>query len=156
MAYMKKNVNMGLLLLLVAVIICFAAFTAYYQKTFTNLSISYVNKVERIENLVGSLKKQSDILSQTSRTLNTTSAEREVLGERYTTLQSEKEVVEDELTGTKQELNDKIASINALNLQISELNSRIDSLIDDVNDLKGDYNSLCETHVTLGGSCTKK
>ena len=43
MSFMKKDVNLGLLVLIVASIVLFAGFSVYYQSTFRDISMDYKN-----------------------------------------------------------------------------------------------------------------
>ena len=76
MAYMKRNVNLGLLFLMVATLIAFAGFATYYQATFLNLSLSYEDKMAKIDALAETLNVEKVKLNQTSTQLQV-KAERE-------------------------------------------------------------------------------
>ena len=45
MSIMRRDVNLGLLLLIVAALLMFSGFTVYYQTTFKNLSKTYETQI---------------------------------------------------------------------------------------------------------------
>ncbi len=58
MGVMIRDINFGLFLLIVAVLIAFAGFTAYYQSTFTNLSLEYHTKLGELEKVSSTLQSE--------------------------------------------------------------------------------------------------
>ena len=162
MVYMKKNVNFGLFLLIIATLICFTGFSIYYQQTYQKLTDEYKNKVEKIDNLVETLNLEKTKLNQTSYQLRLKAEREEDLSSKYTTLRDEKEQLEKEvadletqLSQKKAELNQKIIelgstiatlditkqSLSEANAQISYLNNRISRLNDDIDSLQDQLNT---------------
>jgi len=170
MSIMKKNINLGLFLLFIASLICLAAFTLVYQKTYSNLTEQYLDKAGKIENLVDTLGKQAELLRQTSSTLNETTQTKEIITEKYTTLKTGKEQTESDLAFAKKDLADTTTALDTakaslktaleeLQRKTTELNNRIDdasALTSRINSYKSDYNTLCDSYIAAGGSCTKK
>ena len=66
MAVMKKDVNLGLLLLIVAALIMFSGFTVYYQTTFKNVSESFEIKLKELEKVEKDLESKRGQLNETS------------------------------------------------------------------------------------------
>jgi chromosome segregation ATPase len=156
MSYMKKNVNFGLFLLVVATLICFAGFSVYYQKTYFNLTEEYKAKIEKIDNLVTTLSLEKTKLNQTSYQLKLKADREEDLSSKYTTLRDDKEQLEidiaqleSELSQKKSELNQKIlelastqTSLKMTQDELSIANTHISQLNNQVSDLNDDIDSL--------------
>ncbi len=104
MAYLKKNVNMFLLLLFVIIIGGVAGLTTFYQTTYKDLSLSYEDQVTEIEKLLGDLNAERAKLNQTALQLNVKEEREEQLSKEYTDIKEEKEEVAQDLTSTKQTL----------------------------------------------------
>src|SRR3989344_2637473 len=66
MAYLKKNVNMFLLLLFVIIIGGVAGLTTFYQTTYKDLSLNYEDQVAEIEKLLTDLNAERAKLNQTA------------------------------------------------------------------------------------------
>ena len=63
---MKRDVNLGLLLLIVAALIMFSGFTVYYQTTFKNVSKSFEIKLKELDQLNTELESKRGQLNETS------------------------------------------------------------------------------------------
>ena len=163
MAYMKKNVNFGFFLLLVASLICFAGLSVYYQATFKDLYMDYKLKLDDLKNISTTLSTEKAKLEQTSQELTIKEEREKELSTQYTGLRTEKEKLEDEkaklqtqLTAKTNELKQKKAelftanknlataqaelvtsktSLEAATTTISGLRSDIDSLEDERDSL---------------------
>ena len=66
MAIMKRDVNLGLLLLIVAALLMFSGFTVYYQTTFKNVSKSFETKIKELESVSKELESKRGQLNETS------------------------------------------------------------------------------------------
>ena len=69
MAVMRRDINIGLLFLIVATLIVFAGFTVYYQTTFKNVSNEYKAKLTELEKVSSDLESKKKELTETSQTL---------------------------------------------------------------------------------------
>jgi len=153
---MKKNVNLGLLFLIVAILVSFAGFAAYYQTTFFDLTKSYEDKVGKIDNLVDTLSLEKTKLNQTSTQLQVKAEREKELSGKYDSLRDVKEQLEDdkallqsELSSTKSELGSKTielestkSSLTAAQNTITEKESIISSRNSEISNLNSQVNSL--------------
>ena len=167
MSYMKRNVNLGLLFLIVATLIAFAGFTTYYQKTFFNLSESYEDKMSKIDYLVENLELEKTRLNETSYQLNIKKEREKELSGKYETLRDVKEQLEkdkallqDELTTAKSELSSTEAELSATKSDldaaratIAEKDETIALKNSEINTLNSRVNTLCNQVISLGGTC---
>jgi septal ring factor EnvC (AmiA/AmiB activator) len=94
---LKRNINIGLLILIVALVFCFVAATVYYQMTFVQVSKNAKTKLSELQKVTSTLLQKKEELA-------TTSAQKETLESKYTDIREAKESVEDELSDTQSEL----------------------------------------------------
>src|SRR3989344_420082 len=90
MAYLKKNVNMFLLLLFVIIIGGVAGLTTFYQTTYKDLSLNYEDQVAEIEKLLTDLNAERAKLNQTALQLDVKEEREEQLSKEYTDVKQEK------------------------------------------------------------------
>ncbi|MBW2974827.1 hypothetical protein KY366_03850 [Candidatus Woesearchaeota archaeon] len=126
MAIMKKDVNFVFFILIIATVVSFAGFTAYYQMSFRNINEEYNTKLAELNKVTKDLIEKKAVLMQTSEELNTTKQGREELGERYDTLKEERDDLEgdrdmykEKFLKTNAELSQKISQVNTLTTQLT-------------------------------------
>ena len=66
MSVMKRDVNLGLLLLIVAALLMFSGFTVYYQTTFKKVSENYDAKLNELQKVSNELESKRSQLNETS------------------------------------------------------------------------------------------
>src|SRR3989338_7049902 len=86
MAVMRRDVNLGLLFLIIATLIIFAGFTVYYQTTFKNISNEYSTKLSELEKVSTELTQKKQQLTETSQTLQLKETREQDLSSKYTTV----------------------------------------------------------------------
>lgn len=168
MSVMRRDVNLGLLLLIVAALIMFSGFTVYYQTTFKNLSATYNNQLQELGKVTKDLEEKRGALNETSVQLQLRQQKEEDLSKKFTDVRSERDQFESdkkkldadlgstksslsatlkELENTKTEL-DSTKSRLAAEIQLAQdLNSQVLSLkadVDRINDLYRSYKSKYE------------
>ena len=90
MAAMKRDVNLGLLLLIVAALLMFSGFTVYYQTTFKNVSKSFEIKLRELEGVSNELEAKRGQLNETNVQLQLKKQKEEDLSKKFTDVRSEK------------------------------------------------------------------
>ena len=154
MAIMKKDVNLGLLLLIVAALLMFSGFTVYDQTTFKNVSKSYETKIKELEKVSNELESKRGQLNETSIQLQLKKQKEEDLSKKYVDtesqrsgLETDKKKLEVELASTKTELASTNAQLSSTQNQLAaqvqlaqQLNSQVLSLKNDVDKYKAYYN----------------
>jgi len=170
MPFMKQNVNLGLLMLIAALMLSFLTFTVIYQGGYENITKKYQDKSDKIDNLVSTLSNQTKQVQETAETLNATSRAKEIITQKYSTLKTDNEKAELELLTTKNSMQDAKNLLVATNAAINQTyddietkNSLIDSkksevttLTSQINNIKDDFNSMCTSYIALNGTCTIK
>ena len=146
MGYMKKNINFGLLALLLGMIMVFIGFTLYYQQTFNTLASNYTTKLSQLEKVTQELSKHKSILTVTKTELNQTEIDVAALSVDYEELVEAKAVVEGELATTKINLNTKISELSVEKKLTRELNTEIVAKNVEVLRWKGLYDDEVVEH----------
>ena len=126
MAVMKKDVNLGLLLLIVAALIMFSGFTVYYQTTFKNVSKSFEIKLAELEAVEKDLQAKKGLLNETSVQLQLKSQKEADLSKKFVETESEREQLESDknkltadLASTKTELAGTKTTLEQTKVQLS-------------------------------------
>ncbi|MBI2656064.1 hypothetical protein HYX06_06600 [Candidatus Woesearchaeota archaeon] len=126
MAVMKKDVNLGLLLLIVAALVMFSGFTVYYQTTFKNVSESFEIKLKELETVERDLQAKKGLLNETSVQLQLKSQKEADLSKKFVETESEREQLETDknkltadLSATKSELAGTKTQLEQTKVQLS-------------------------------------
>ena len=156
MTVMKKDVNIGLLILIVATLIMFSGFTVYYQTTFKNISQNYNKKLDELNQITKELEVKRGMLNETSLQLKLKKQKEEDLNVKYTDLRNERDQLENtktkleleltqtktELADTKSELAKKVSELSARKVELADAYTQISDLKGDVIGLKNDITKL--------------
>lgn len=167
MAIMKRDVNVGLLLLIVAALLMFSGFTVYYQTTFKNVSRSYETKLSELEAVSKELESKRGQLNETSIQLQLKKQKEEDLSKKFTDVRGEKEQLESdkaklqtELSGTKSQLAETTSNLASTKSQLAaqvqlaqELNRQVLNLKSDVTKLDNRIKCYKEKIDADEGSC---
>lgn len=126
MAIMKKDVNFVFFILIIATVVAFAGFTAYYQVSFRNINEEYDTKLAELSSVTKDLLEKKAVLLQTNVELNTTKKGREELGVKYNDLKVDRDNLEDErntfrdnLFATRNELTQTKTQLDTANSQLA-------------------------------------
>jgi chromosome segregation ATPase len=166
MAFMKRDVNLGLLVLIIISIALFAGFSIYYQTSFKDVSLEYQSKLEQLSKVTSELRLQREKLNETSTLRVKAEEDRKVLDERYKDLNDERGRLEadkislqSELTTTKSGLAEKKAELDATKNLLSQTqasleasNSELSSLKSKRDNLEEDIERICAKLIAAGGS----
>ena len=157
MAIMKRDVNVGLLLLIVAALLMFSGFTVYYQTTFKNVSRGYETKLKELEGVSKELESKRGQLNDTSIQLQLRKQKEEDLSLKFTDVRGERDQLETdkkklelelastksqlaattaELTSTKSRLAAQVQLAQELNRQVLNLKSDVDKLEKEISCLE--------------------
>jgi len=155
MGFMKKNVNVILLLLIVLVAASIVGLTSYYQMSFYNLSSDYHQKVGDLQKTASELEASQVQLNETAIELQLKTEREQDLSGKYTEVREEKRVVIDELNDTRKQLAETKAvlastrtELNIVNQtlqvkteELDEANAKIDTFRSGVNDILSELSS---------------
>ena len=142
MGVMKKDVNVGLLLLIVAALLMFSGFTVYYQTTFKNVSKSYEIKLKELQTVSNELESKRGQLNETSIQLQLKKQKEEDLSKKYVDTEGQRSQLETELTSTKIQLSATLADLSTAKSQLAAQVQLAQELTRQVNNLKSDVTKL--------------
>ena len=126
---------------IIATVVSFAGFTAYYQVSFRNINSEYDTKLAELNKVTKDLLDKKAVLLLTSEELNTTKRGREEISEQYSVLKDERDVLEDERNTLKENLYQTRAELQQKTAQVTSLSSQLVSAQADANRWKEDYES---------------
>jgi len=138
MAYMKKNVNVFLLLVIVIIVASLAGLTTYYQMTYTSLGDKYSVKEKEIEKKIHELNALGSELNQTSRELGIKAEREEKLGEQYTGVKTEKKHLEDQLSEAQAGLERETLLRQTAQTELQQVQYTLQVANDQIQDLRND------------------
>src|SRR3989338_228795 len=132
MSFMKKDVNLGLLILIVASILLFAGFSVYYQTTFKDISLDYKTKLDNLSKVTQELGIQKQKLNETYSMRVKAEQDIKTLDKNYREINDENEKLNSdntnlrtEVSSTKSELGEKIAKLEATQNLLAQKESEL-------------------------------
>ncbi len=152
MAFMKRDVNMGLLLLIIAAALLFTGFSVYYQSSFRDISLDYKTKLDQLQQVSKDLTTQKKELNETYALRVKAEQDKKALDQGYKSVSDENDQIksdnsnlQSELSSTKNDLGEKTvrleatqnilaqtqASLAAANSKVSSLNKKVSCLKDE-------------------------
>ena len=158
MAFMRRDVNLGLLLLIVVAILLFAGFSVYYQTTFKDISLEYKTKLEQLQQVSGQLAEKREELNETYALRVKAEQDREVLDERYKDVSDENgqlhtqvSLLQAEVSSAKSELASKTSEFDATKNLLASTQSELSSTKTQRDKYKSDLNDVCADYTPLNG-----
>ena len=164
MAYIKKNVNVILLLIVLVTLVALAGLSTFFQSTYRNLSLEYRQKIGEINLLSFNLTQKEQTLHTTLVELEEQDKAEEQLGRLYTNLSDVKKRLEGDLDSTRNELVNTFAELKDTQLKLDEKKEelvsekgRVKALQDEVTSLNSKISSknseICALKQRLNESC---
>jgi len=138
MSIMKRDVNFVFFILIIATVVSFAGFTAYYQVSFRNINEEYNTKLAELNKVSNDLLEKKSILLQTSLELNTTKQGREELGEKYEDLKDERDNLRDERDSLKESLYQTRGELATKTTQLETVTAQLQVVQKQAADYKSD------------------
>ena len=83
MSFLKKDVNVGLLIIVVMVAVCFVFLGLYYNHNYTTLSHEYSKKLNNLEEVADQLLFYKTRLNKTAEDLQDKSQDETALSKKY-------------------------------------------------------------------------
>lgn len=134
---MKRNVNLGITLLLVASLLCFAAASIYYQTTYKSLFVDHKTKVSELQKVTNTLLQKKAELAETS-------AKQETLETKYTNLKDENDQLQDDKDSLEDTVSSQSDQIVNLKSDLEEVQALADSYKKDIENLERKIDDICE------------
>ena len=156
MAFMKKDVNLGLLVLIIASIILFSGFSVYYQTTFKDVSLEYQNKLEQLGEVTKQLATQKQELNTTYSLKMKAEQDRRTLDARYKDVRDENDKLNAdntnlrlEISSTKSELGEKTAQLEVTQNLLTNVQTERDKYKAQRDSYKNKWNAVCDDYTIL-------
>lgn len=156
----KKNINLGLFVIIVATLVAFASFTTYYQYSYKNTTALYQNKLDELDRVMTTLKVTKEQLEKAASSVSESTEETEQISSEYNQLKDEKDKLESDLSKNKRSLADTRAQLTQTELQLTQAQadlaaakSEITVLQNRVDDINGDISCLKSTADADEGNC---
>ena len=106
--YMKRNVNLGLLFIIIFLTVGIVSMTLFFKETYSNLQNKFVKESKDLKQTLGELRLNKERLDRTSEELSITSQSTEKMSEIFTEIKDEKVSLESDLSSKQEELIDTI------------------------------------------------
>ena len=158
MAFMKKDVNVVLLVLIVVAILVFSGFTVYYQTTFRDVSLEYKNKLEQLQKVTSDLSAQKQQLNETYALRVKAEKDKKALDQSYkdlsderNQLESDKATLETELITTKGDLAEKSAQLQSAQNQLASTVAELGIVKAQRDNYKADLAEVCDAYTVKNG-----
>ena len=156
---MRRDVNLGLLLLILAAAVIFSGFSVYYQTTFKNVSLEYQNKLDQLNTVSQELLQQKEELNETYSLRIRAEQDRQALDTQFRDAADENEQLKDsvaslqtELGVTKSDLSSKTAELDATKNLLAQTQTDLDQANTRIAVLKNDLDEVCDDYETVAGS----
>ena len=174
MALMKRDVNLGLLLIIVAALLMFSGFTVYYQTTFKNLSNTYKNQLTELDKVSKDLEAKRSQLNTTSVQLQLNTQKEADLSVKFTDIRGERDQLATDknkltadLTSTKStlaqtqanlaqtqsDLAAQVTLVGQLSAQVLNLKADVQRFTDLYNSYKNKYDCVASKVDANGNAC---
>ena len=160
MAFMKKDVNLGLLVLIIAAIIVFSGFTVYYQTSFRDISLDYKTKLEQLQQVTKDLTTQKKELNETYSLRQKAEQDRKALDSSYREVSDENDQLKNdnsnlrsELGSTKSDLGEKTARLEATQNILAQTQADLASANSKMKSLKTEVTCLKDKADADEGAC---
>lgn len=104
MKFLKADVNLHLLALVLVILVVFVSFNVYYQNKIRNLQSEYDEKIENLKVIEGKLLSKEKKLNEILELKDTIKKDKEILEIGYLSLRSENKDLETEKTSLMDDL----------------------------------------------------
>jgi uncharacterized protein (DUF3084 family) len=145
MAYITKNANLVLLLLIVLIAGSLVGATVYFQHRFGNINAEYDQKLAELNNLTAQVENYQQVLEKAQIELELKQSREEEFTDKFTTEKDRAENLEDELAETLGLLTVKSAEVEKLTVDVNNLQVQVSSKDDKINDLEEKVDCLEDT-----------
>lgn len=160
MAFIRKDVNFTLLLLIIIILGAVAGLTTYYQSTYKNLSITFENKLSDITQLSQNLSTTYSTLNKTSEELRLETTDKERLNQLYNDLSNQFTQLKDELSitivnlkQTEESLANTKLELQGVKVELSETKSELNNVKRSRDDYKNLSTYYCSKLQGSGQTC---
>lgn len=159
LAFLKKDMNLKLIFLILALIIAIAGFSIFYQNKFKGISTDYENKTQQLEKITAKAVSEEAKVQEISQQQENIKQDKEALESRYNEITSENQALKKdldsirlELEKTKSELADKTSMFNLLQTRFDQVEGSLIKANDEISMLSAKVKELCSELESAGKS----
>ncbi len=134
MAYLKRNINLLLLVLCVLLLGFTLSITSYSQNQFETITVQYYDRVNEYQSVIDELQEREQALNTTSFELTRKTQDTAKLNELYTQVEGERNDLEIALQNAQTELSQTKAQLSAAQDDIRQKDVEITLLENDIED----------------------
>ena len=143
--YLKKNVNVLLLMLVITVLVGTVAITTYFKSTYTEVSENLETKSKQLQVVSSNFSEKISELNKTYSELQLKELDKEKLDQLYIDLLKEKEKLYGELAVTKEKLTEAINQLGQTKAELSDANYKLLLQEEELTDLNAKVQNLGTT-----------
>ena len=151
MAFLKKDMNLKLVFLILALVVAIAIFSTFYQTKLKDISTEYENKTEALEKITAKAVSEEAKVQEISQISEKVQKDKGAIEKSYTELKNENEALktdknnlQEELAKTKSELQDKIDKFNLLQNRFNQVEESLIEANDEISRLAAKIRNLCK------------
>lgn len=120
MAYIRKNVNLLLIVLVLTVLLSLVILTVFYQQNYRNITESYEATAEELGKISKNFTTKISELNRTSAELMIKSTDKEKIEALYSELEAENTKLDTELKATQERLAGTISILKETEAELSD------------------------------------
>ena len=143
--YLKKNVNIMLLIMILTILIGTVAITTYFKSTYQTVSEDLEQKNEQLLSVSSNFTSKIGELNKTASELQLRQLDKEKLDQLYGDLLKQKAVLDAELTATHGKLADSVTELDRKKKELSDANYQLLLQEDELADLNKKVQNQLDT-----------
>jgi len=141
--YIKKNVNMGLLLLVIVLAAAITALGIYYNYDYGSLSQRYTTQLDNLKKVTDDLMLHKSKLNQTASELRLKEQDESDLNVKYTELRDDNERLDRENTQLDADLKLTLTKLNERTTELADAKNTVATQDLEIADLEDDLD-ICK------------
>ena len=153
MAFIRKDVNFLLFILVIIILAALSGLTTYYQSTYKNLTVTFENKLDEAQALSQNLSSTFSTLNKTTEQLRLETTDRERLNSLYNDLSNQFEQLKEELSITIVSLKQTEVKLASTEVKLGETEEELRGAKRSRDDYKNLSSYYCSKLEGAGQTC---
>ena len=158
MSFMKRDVNLGLLILIIVSIVLFSGFSVYYETSFKDVSLEYQEKLEQLSQVTKELVTKRQELNETYSLRVKAEQDKQTLDARYNEVRGENDQLStdntnlrSEVINIKSDLAEKSAQLDVTRSLLAQTQSQLSSAKAERDKYRSRWDTVCDAYTSLNG-----
>jgi len=158
MSFMKRDVNLGLLILIIVSIVLFSGFSVYYETSFKDVSLEYQEKLEQLSQVTKELVTKRQELNETYSLRVKAEQDKQTLDARYNEVRGENDQLStdntnlrSEVSSVKSDLAEKSAQLDVTRNLLAQTQSQLSSAKAERDKYRSRWDTVCDAYTSLNG-----